>query len=319
MFVIGTDEAGYGPNLGPLVISATVWRVDDALVDADWYELLGDCLSPQRVTTAETRAPIADSKALYSAGGSWEQLELGLLAALHVCARPCHSWSTLWQSLAEAQLAQLAAQPWHKNIELTTPVAACSQRIAEFGAAWKQRQMRGDVQLLAIRARPVFPTEFNQRLQGCNKSTLLSQVTLQLAAELVAEHCAGERVLIHGDKHGGRNAYAALLADTFPNAFFTVVSEGRAESRYRTAGSGPQMEARFVAKGERFVPAALASMACKYLRELSMQAFNTFWQAHVPHLKPTAGYPEDAQRFQRDIAAAQRKLGIATETLWRNK
>ena len=27
-YLIGTDEAGYGPNLGPLVVSATVWRVD---------------------------------------------------------------------------------------------------------------------------------------------------------------------------------------------------------------------------------------------------------------------------------------------------
>ena len=26
-YLIGTDEAGYGPNLGPLVISASVWHV----------------------------------------------------------------------------------------------------------------------------------------------------------------------------------------------------------------------------------------------------------------------------------------------------
>ena len=26
-FVIGMDEAGYGPNLGPLVLTATVWEV----------------------------------------------------------------------------------------------------------------------------------------------------------------------------------------------------------------------------------------------------------------------------------------------------
>ena len=30
-YLIGTDEAGYGPNLGPLVISASVWHVPDGL------------------------------------------------------------------------------------------------------------------------------------------------------------------------------------------------------------------------------------------------------------------------------------------------
>ena len=29
LYVIGTDEAGYGPHLGPLVISATLWQLDD--------------------------------------------------------------------------------------------------------------------------------------------------------------------------------------------------------------------------------------------------------------------------------------------------
>ena len=26
--LIGTDEAGYGPNLGPLVVAATAWWID---------------------------------------------------------------------------------------------------------------------------------------------------------------------------------------------------------------------------------------------------------------------------------------------------
>ncbi len=58
-------------------------------------------------------------------------------------------------------------------------------------------------------------------------------------------------------------------------------------------------------------------MTAKYLRELSMAAFNEFWQRHVPDLKPTAGYPRDAERFHRQIAAAQRQLGIDDCQLWR--
>ena len=32
-YLIGTDEAGYGPNLGPLVISATLWEVPEEAKD----------------------------------------------------------------------------------------------------------------------------------------------------------------------------------------------------------------------------------------------------------------------------------------------
>src|SRR5271163_2247191 len=34
-YLIGTDEAGYAPNLGPLVISSTVWRVADQPLDCE--------------------------------------------------------------------------------------------------------------------------------------------------------------------------------------------------------------------------------------------------------------------------------------------
>ena len=45
------------------------------------------------------------------------------------------------------------------------------------------------------------------------------------------------------------------------------------------------------------MPAALASMTSKYLRELAMRAFNEFWCGRVHDLAPTAGYPRDARRF----------------------
>jgi hypothetical protein len=71
--------------------------------------------------------------------------------------------------------------------------------------------------------------------------------------------------------------------------------------------------------GERFLPTALASMTAKYLRELAMRAFNEFWSARVPNLRPTAGYPMDSHRFRNAIAVAQRELGIDDHDLWRNR
>ncbi|MEX0643524.1 MAG: hypothetical protein WD468_12530, partial [Pirellulales bacterium] len=121
------------------------------------------------------------------------------------------------------------------------------------------------------------------------------------------------------DKHGGRNRYAALLQHFFPDQWIEPVLESRAESRYEWGSPESRTCVSFRMNGERFLPTALASMTAKYLRELSMRAFNEFWCARVPGLRPTAGYPLDARRFKRDIAAEQGALGIDDRILWRNK
>jgi hypothetical protein len=58
-------------------------------------------------------------------------------------------------------------------------------------------------------------------------------------------------------------------------------------------------------------------MAAKYVRELSMHAFNAFWAARVPGLRPTAGYPTDAQRWRGDAATAIQQARLAEDELWR--
>jgi hypothetical protein len=50
-----------------------------------------------------------------------------------------------------------------------------------------------------------------------------------------------------------------------------------------------------------------------------MLEFNRFWQAHVPGLKPTAGYPGDAARFFEDIQPALEQLAIPTDAIWRRQ
>jgi hypothetical protein len=190
---------------------------------------------------------------------------------------------------------------------------------------------------VALRARAVFAREFNAWCDSHgNKADLLTHVTLQLVDEVLDSirdvdadqntvprrtddrpRSARSRCLIVCDKHGGRNHYAAAVAEQFPGASLAVCREGRTESRYIGRAKGVPVDIRFRRGGESFLPTALASMAAKYVRELAMQAFNAFWQRHVPNLRPTAGYPVDAKRFRRDIAATQSALQIDDALLWR--
>jgi hypothetical protein len=60
-------------------------------------------------------------------------------------------------------------------------------------------------------------------------------------------------------------------------------------------------------------------MTAKYLRELAMLAFNGYWKQRLPELKPTAGYPDDAKRFQADIHSAFTELNLPLDHLWRKR
>ena len=121
------------------------------------------------------------------------------------------------------------------------------------------------------------------------------------------------------DKHGGRNRYAPLLAEHFPEWLIEIRGEGGERSVYRFGPPERRVEVCFRTKAEACLPVALASMASKYLRELAMRALNDYWGRRVPNLAPTAGYPLDAKRFRADIAETQANLKIMDRMLWRMK
>ena len=125
----------------------------------------------------------------------------------------------------------------------------------------------------------------------------------------------------HGESAGlpgtlpSSNALLDDLAEVLDDRMIFSVGESRERSVYRVGST----ELRFQMKAEANFPVALASLFCKYVRELSMQVFNEFWAEHVSGLKPTAGYPVDAVRFKQDIAEAQARLAITDDVLWRER
>ncbi len=110
--IIGTDEAGYGPNLGPLVVAATAWRVEATPANAAVYletavaaaQRDTEALWPEKIRQRGNRrasgrtVPLwADSKHIYRAGAGFCALEQGVLVALSLVNDPdadtfAHAW-----------------------------------------------------------------------------------------------------------------------------------------------------------------------------------------------------------------------------------
>ena len=320
-YLIGTDEAGYGPNLGPLVISATVWEAPDGAGGEDLFDRLSHVITrePNRVSADGPRVAMADSKVLYTAGNGLRRLERGLWAALGLLNHRPRTWRNLWHALAPQALDRVQSIPWYADYDTPAPLDCDAEEIESLIEALRAGLAAAGVRLVAVRSRAIFEAEFNELVERYgSKGTALSHQTLALAAQMI-DPLPPEPVWLVCDKHGGRNRYGPLLAEHFPEWLIEVRGEGRQRSTYRFGPPERRVDVCFRTQGESCLPAALASMASKYLRELAMRALNDYWRRRVPRLQPTAGYPQDAKRFRADIAETQRQLHIADRVLWRMK
>lgn len=326
--VIGTDEAGYGPNLGPLVIAGTVWQSSSGAGPDSWYDLLAGVVSPRACSSPEARLWWADSKTVYRSGQGLAALERGVLAACALIGERPATARELWALVTGGDplegLDEVAAG-WPADFDPRLPLDPATVRPSEATVrAWREEFSRAGVELRRLVARAVSPAEFNA---ACGlrqtKGSVLTAETLGLVAEALAREALATEALgstlILCDKHGARQRYQPWLQESFPDHLVEVRRETADESRYAWGDGTTRREARFVVRAERHLPVALASMVAKYLRELAMRALNEFWRRRVPELRPTAGYPVDARRFRREITAAQRALGLPDVQLWRER
>ncbi|MCA9117788.1 MAG: hypothetical protein KDA79_22110, partial [Planctomycetaceae bacterium] len=85
--ITGMDEAGYGPNLGPLVVAVTVWEVPGDPHDADLWEAFAPAVCRQ-AEPASGRVHIADSKEVHQASKGLSALERSAQAVLALAGTP---------------------------------------------------------------------------------------------------------------------------------------------------------------------------------------------------------------------------------------
>jgi hypothetical protein len=322
MILAGFDEAGYGPALGPLVVAGTVFQVPDDLApgSCDLWKLLRR--SAARKPDGR-RVAVDDSKKLYSTARGVRFLEEGVLSFLHLLdGRIPADFRGLLRRLSgdAAGDAYLDAYPWYQGRDLTLPRVSWSNQLAKAAGRLAADFEQCGIRFLGARAIPIEVREFNTSLDGSPNKALVSFRTVAGILRWLWQTFPDQTIEAEVDRQGGRMRYGPLLyAEVHPRGI-RIAEESEQTSRYELTRSGPPMRVAFHVEcdGASF-PAALASMHCKYIRELHMTIFNGFWKEHVESLRPTAGYHVDAQRFLADIAAARSRLAIDDAVLIRKK
>jgi hypothetical protein len=315
---VGIDEAGYGPNLGPMVLTAVIAEGPD---DARPPDLWGDL--PETVTRAggaSDRLWVDDSKAILRGGVGRDRLETTCLATLAATGEEVpRSLGRLLAQLGAGTLDDAELSPWHDGGDLKLPRAASAELIDRMlarrpleGAPWR---------LVGVRSAVVGPARFNAGLaQAGSKARVHFAAFVELLRGLWALAADGRTTCVRSDKHGGRHYYFDLLLEAFPEIWIDRGLEGPTLSRYAMRSPGRLLELTVSPRADAEDGlVALASVVSKTVRELWMDVFNTHWTARFLGLRPTAGYPTDATRFRQAIELECRSRGLDPSLWWREK
>jgi ribonuclease HII len=319
-WVVGIDEAGYGPNLGPLVQAGVALRLPAH--DCPGWDTLRPLIRRCH-EKADKRLLIDDSKKVYTRGGL-EALERGVLLLA--------PWSdNVAELIRKAGLCayreELLTEAWYapnERLPLTMDQETLIKEAPDVGEM-PAEHAAAKFCIGPMAASVVPAPRFNRIVdESGSKATVLSRGLVEIITE-IREELSGvqgeiESVVIQCDKQGGRNFYAAIVQEAFPTGWVVAEREAADESRYRVEMLDRPVTITFRPRADGdSVAVALASMLCKYLREVCMLQFNRFWATHVPGIKPTAGYPLDAKRFFAEIKPAMAKLGLTDDQVWRKK
>jgi hypothetical protein len=327
----GIDEAGLGPLLGPLAIGFSAFRTPRTCGHL-WEEL-------QSVVSADpaqdrTHIIVADSKRVHTRNPRGrrrlETTALAFLAQNGATGQPPANGRAILESAPVAcrpAAALLERHPWYAELDQPLPRHQEAGSVELTAARLTRAMAAARVEQLAAGVRLVPAGELNASYaETGNKGRTLWNMTAGVLRQLWQAH-GSEGLHAILDRQGGRSHYGGLIARTFPGCRVQTIAEGGPYCEYRVYERAGQesmplrrMRLCFAERGEeRSFAVALASCLAKYGRELSLAAFNAYFAARQPDLKPTAGYTTDGRRWLADAAETLRSAQLADGVLIRTR
>lgn len=302
MLVIGIDENGLGPILGPLLVTAAAFETETYDQDVFWKaagaELLCDdskkIFSSSKLGSAEV-AVWAWLKKFGIKPTSYADLMSRLVLPMPV-DRPC--------TLVPAYCAPSAT---------VLPCFAADKDLDWLAAESKSLSVRG-IRPSVVRAYSVCPGAFNRACaaDAMNKFALDFMLMLRLV-EALSVGRKGDVLALCG-KVGSTKNYGPWFGRYY-NGLWMPEEETAEISTYRIVPFG---RISFIRDGDAsHLPIAAASMVGKYLRELAMRDVNTLLQA--PGIRPASGYRDKITKLFIEKTEAKRKaVGLEDACFLRN-
>ena len=298
--LVGIDEAGFGPILGPLVVSSTAFSIGEEKPGADLWQVLRRSVSTSGRHLAG-RVLITDSKKAYNRKKGVKHLERATLACLQSLGKEPATVSELLSVLSPDSLQRLKVYPWYRNIT-EHKILADKTDIGIASSMLGQDMFSNGLDLLGLKSRCLDVAHYNRLVSASrNKASVLFAATSELIQKALEDF--GQRQLqIIVDRHGGRMRYQRLLQRSFSGMDLKIISENSKSSSYELKSKDKKMRVHFaVGADKRYLPVSLASMVSKYVRELLVENINRYFAGHYGQLKPTAGYWKDGLRFIEDL------------------
>jgi 4-hydroxy-3-methylbut-2-enyl diphosphate reductase len=298
--LIGIDEAGYGPVLGPLTVSSTAFMLPDEMLRKDLWEVLRRSVSKEK-RSLKGRLLIADSKKAYNRKEGLGHLERTSLASLKsMDIVPAHL-SGLINAVAPESLVRLGRYRWYKELEKISISPSCGD-LGIASSAFKRDCLDNGISLTAIRSELYDVGYYNELISKVqNKASVLFTAVCK-HIDWAFRHFGDQNLQIIVDRQGGRSHYLPVLCKMFPQAQGRIIREDDSDCSYELIDGNRKMRIHFVVKADdKSLPVSLASIVSKYLREVMMARVNAYFMELDPELAPTAGYWKDGNRFIDDL------------------
>jgi len=306
MLVMGVDENGLGPRLGPLVATSVVLEVSRYPRAALCRRGLGLGLTDSKETGGFGRMAFTESVALalVERGGAGVPASVdGFIDRVAPESRPklracCPDEAT-------------ARQCW--GVDPSLPMfggdAAQGRRLLD------RLIGRSSLRIVDVRSRVACAGMLNAKhSDGTNKLAVDLELFEDLIASVHVRH--GSPLLVLCGMIGGIRDYASRFA-RFDSNRVEAIENRRGQRRYRVEDLG---ELRFEVDADaRHLPVALASIVGKYVREVCMHRIGEFYRNDVPELKLASGYHDPVTtRFIDATERSRRRLGIAPDCFHRH-